>query len=218
MNLYLQYHERHVARAREGNINLLFLGDSITEYWETEGLATWRKFYAPLGAAQFGIHGDVIKTLHWRIQRGELNISLPHPRVVVLMIGSNNAAAACEPAQLAAKAVEFSESIGKIIATLLAKLPATKVLLCGVLPSGQSATDNAPRLMQAELNQRLRNFDDGQRVRFLDLTSRFLQPDGGISADIMPDFLHPSAQGYAIWAEAMNPLLNEMMGGVAATG
>jgi beta-glucosidase len=61
------------------------------------------------------------------------------------------------------------------------------------------------------INRSLAALDDGDRIRYLDLAPRFLSPGGTLHPSIMPDALHLTAQGYRIWAEAMAPLLKEMM-------
>ena len=55
--------------------------------------------------------------------------------------------------------------------------------------------------------------DDGNHVRFLDIGAKFLVSDGKINPALLPEGIHPSAAGYAVQADAMQPLLNDMLGG-----
>ena len=194
-------HDDFVAQAREGGIDLLFLGDSITEGWAGKGKDVWAERYAKLNAANFGIGGDRTQHVLWRIENGELeNIK---PKVVVLMIGTNNAGADTGE--------EIASGVTKIVQTVRDKTGA-KVLLLGVFPRGENAEKAAaPRAVIAKVNEIISKLDDGKNVRYLDLSDKFYEPDKSISKDIMPDYLHPNARGYQIWADGMQRLLDEMM-------
>jgi lysophospholipase L1-like esterase len=48
-------------------------------------------------------------------------------------------------------------------------------------------------------------------VKFMDIGSKLLGPDGTLSRDIMPDLLHPNEKGYQIWADAMEGILVPML-------
>ncbi len=201
---FMKMHDRFVEQAKAGNIDLLFLGDSITEGWAKSGKDVWKDKYASMKAANFGIGGDKTQHVLWRIDNGELeNI---HPKVCVLMIGTNNIGS--NPVPQIAKGVE------EIVQTVRDKTGA-KVLLLGVFPRGKSPDapkDAAARKGVAGINEIIAKLDDGKNVRYLDIGDKFLQPDKTISQDIMRDYLHPTAKGYVIWADAMGPLLKEMMG------
>ena len=104
-----------------------------------------------------------------------------------------------------------------------AKLPEAKVLLLAIFPRGprknqqgvvtEVAAADAKKRMDVitEANTELAKFDDGRNVRFLDINARFLGDDGKIPSIIMPDQLHPNAAGYQLWADAMQPVLSELM-------
>jgi beta-glucosidase len=195
-------HSEFLFRNSQGPVGLLFLGDSITDFWPRKGEWSWLKF-APYEPANFGISGDRTESVLWRITNGELDGI--NPRVTVIMIGTNNIGAfRDEKPEWAAAGVK------KIVDTVHQKLPHTKVLLLGVFPRGFAAND-PKRLAVAEINKTLATFDDGAKTRYLDITKAFLAPDGTLSKDIMPDGLHPNAHGYDLWYQAMHPLLEEMM-------
>ncbi len=91
------------------------------------------------------------------------------------------------------------------------KLPKTRILVLAILPRGeQPGTPDREEI--ATTNRLLAHLDDGRRVRVLDVGSRLLEPDGRISPETMADFLHPTPRGFRVIAEAMAPLLEEMVG------
>ncbi|MGD0463879.1 MAG: GDSL-type esterase/lipase family protein [Tepidisphaeraceae bacterium] len=195
-------HEEFLQRRSQGKIGVLFLGDSITEGWNWWGKTVWPKYYPQLDAANFGIGGDQTQHVLWRIENGELDgIS---PKVVVLLIGTNN---------IGYPADEILKADEKIVQEIREKLPQTKLLIMGIFPRADKRAGSPP-LMQAKIkkvNQGLATLDDGDKTRFLDIGEKFLDADGNIPREIMADSLHPTTKGYQIWADAMNPLLNEML-------
>jgi len=203
---FYELHAQHLKRAKQP-MQLLFLGDSITEGW-TKAPAVWQANYEKYQAANFGIGGDRTEHVIWRIEDGVLKGV--KPKVVVLMIGTNNSGEHTG-AQIAA-------ADQKIVGLIRAHIPEAKVLLLAIFPRGprknaNGAPDDSAQRMQAihEANAILAKLDDGKNVRFLDIGAKFLGADGKIPDSIMPDQLHPNATGYQIWADAMRPLLEEMM-------
>jgi lysophospholipase L1-like esterase len=191
------------AQAKKGGVDVLFFGDSITERWAGDGGEIWRARYAPLKAANFGIGGDTTQNLLWRLANGELEgLS---PKVVVLLIGTNNLGLRGDAPQDVARGVKT------IVADLRRRFPAAKIILLGLLPRGEKA-DDPFRASIRTINKRLTKLDDGKILRYLDIGPKLLEADGSLSKDMMPDFLHIGARGYAIWADAMDPLLRELSG------
>jgi beta-glucosidase len=205
---FLRRHESFLARAKAGPIGLLFLGDSITDNWRTRAPDLFAQAYGQYQPANFGIGGDTTQNVIWRIEHGELDGI--HPKVVVLMIGTNNAGANTGAEIFAADA--------KIVRLIQDRIPGTKVLLLAIFPRGprknrDGTIDNYQRRMVDILaaNRLLATLDDGRTVRYLDIGAKFFGPDGQIPATIMSDHLHPTLAGYHIWVDAMQPLLTEMM-------
>jgi lysophospholipase L1-like esterase len=209
---FFELHDKFLTRAKSGPIGVLFLGDSITEGWG-KAPHIWDYYYGKLQPANFGIGGDQTQHVIWRIENGELDGI--HPKVVVLMIGTNNSDGNTGE--------EIAAADKKIIEMIRAKIPETKVLLLAIFPRDarrnpeglitDAAIANAAKRMAAidRANALLAKFDDGVNVRFLDIGEIFLGRDGKIPWTIMPDQLHPTAAGYQLWAEAMQPLLTEML-------
>jgi beta-glucosidase len=203
---FLTFHESFLARDKAGPIGLLFLGDSITNHWRIAP-DIWKKYFGQFQAVNFGISGDTTQNVIWRIENGELDGI--HPRVVVLMIGTNNSGTNT--------AAEIFAADKKIVDLIRAKIPTTKVLLLAIFPRGPRQRDGSgPNYEQRmavlnPVNRQLATLDDGTNVRFLDIGPKFRGPDGKIPDAIMADQVHPTVAGYQIWADAMQPLLLQMM-------
>jgi lysophospholipase L1-like esterase len=203
---FFKMHEAFLQRGKEGPIGLLFIGDSITAGW-IKAPQVWEKFYGKYQAANFGIGGDRTEHVLWRIENGELDGI--KPKVVVVMIGTNNSGTHT--------AEQITAADRKIVEEIRQKLPESKILLLAIFPRGprkgsDGTMDTGEERMKKinAVNVELAKLDDGKMVRFLNINEKFLV-DGKIPDDVMPDHLHPNAKGYEIWAEAMNPLLEEMM-------
>lgn len=206
---FLELHQSFLARAKAGPVGLLFLGDSITYQWQRHA-AVWDRYFGKYQPANFGIGGDQTQHVIWRIENGELDgIS---PRAAVLLIGTNNSASHTADEIFAAQT--------KIVRLIRAKLPQTKVLVLAIFPRGPRHPDKngVPRddgvtrmAVIDKVNALLPTLDDGVNVRVLNINHVFPGPDGKLPSEIMPDQLHLSERGYVLWAEAMQPLLSEML-------
>lgn len=180
---------------------LLFLGDSITQGWESTGLDTWKKHYAPLGALNLGFSGDRTEHLLWRVKYGDLGKL--RPKAAVLLIGTNNTGHLQRPAD------ETVSGIKAVIGEFQHNLPDTPLVLLSVFPRGETPADPLRRLND-EINAKAAALADGARVIRLDLSRAFLNPDGTLSREVMPDLLHLSPAAYARWADALAPTLRTL--------
>ena len=200
-------HEGFVAQAKQGGIDILFMGDSITDFWRNRGSNVWNQYYAPRHAANFGISGDRTQHVLWRLDNGELDGI--KPKVVVLMIGTNNTGKENDHKTPRNTVPEVAEGVQAVVNDIRAKLPDSKILLLAIFPRG--TPDNPQRAQVALVNTVIARLDDGKMVKYLDIDPKFLEADGTLSKNIMPDLLHPDERGYQIWAAAMEPTLNEML-------
>ncbi len=200
-------HEGFVQEAQKGGVDILFMGDSITDAWRNRGVNVWNQYYAPRHAANFGISGDRTQHVLWRMDHGELDGI--HPKVVVLMIGTNNTGKEDNHKTPRNTVPEVAEGVQAVVNDIRARLPDSKILLLAIFPRG-TLTD-AQRTQVALINTLIAKLDDGKMVKFLDIGSNFLEFDGTLPRSIMPDLLHPNAKGYQIWADAMEPALDEML-------
>jgi lysophospholipase L1-like esterase len=215
---WMRRHDGFVEIARKGGIDVLFLGDSITDFWRREqtgmtggtvgGKKVWDREFAPLKAANFGISGDRTQHVLWRLENGELDGL--KPKVVVLMIGTNNLGFERDNVTPRNTPAQAAEGVKDIVKVLRAKLPKTKILVLAVFPRAERPDDPLRKQVKA-INPIIAKLDDGKNVRFLDIGQKFLAPDGTMPKDIMPDFLHPGEKGYEIWAAAIKEPLGQML-------
>ena len=196
-------HEHSLASIRQGEVDLLLIGDSITQGWVDEGRRIWDAYYGRRRAVNLGFNGDRTEHVLWRLDHGEIEGIAP--KLVVVMIGTNNTGTRHDPPE------ETAAGIQAILTTLRTRLPVTKILLLGVFPRSASADDPLRRL-NAAINDRLRHYADNQQVFFLDLSRRFLDDWGRLSQDLMPDYLHPSERGYQVWADGMEDVIRKLLG------
>jgi lysophospholipase L1-like esterase len=193
-------HEAFLAIARAGNIDLLFVGDSITDWWARAGQAVWTQTFASLKPANFGIAGDTTQGVLWRMQNGELEGF--KAKLIVLMLGTNNINR--NPND------DIVEGNRLIVEEFKKRQPQAKVLVLGIFP--RSAQPTSPfRGAIKEINDKLSKFADGRQVFYMDIGDKFLAADGTLPADVMPDGLHPNEKGYQIWADAIGARVKELM-------
>ncbi len=194
--------ERRTLMAAGRQPQVVFVGDSITQGWETAGRPVWDEYYKPYHALDLGFGGDRTENVLWRLQHGEVDgLS---PKVVVLMIGTNNTGHRQEdPATTAA-------GIARLVEELRQRMPGASVLLLAVFPR-EERPDAPLRRINDQVNARIAALADGRHVFFLDIGKDMTGPDGSLSRSFMPDLLHPNEAGYRIWARSMQPTLQKLM-------
>ncbi|HEX5686135.1 MAG TPA: GDSL-type esterase/lipase family protein [Ideonella sp.] len=193
----LQEKNRLVAAGTPPEV--VFIGDSITQGWENEGRAVWQRHFARQALA-LGFGGDRTENVLWRLQNGEVDGITP--KVAVLMIGTNNAGMRT-PESTAA-------GVKHLLRELRQRLPSTQVLLLAIFPRGEKPDDHL-RGVNDRVNKLIAGYADGRSVHYLDISAALLNPDGSLSKDVMPDLLHLSEKGYAIWQRAMVPTLQRLL-------
>jgi lysophospholipase L1-like esterase len=198
------------ALSKTSDAQLVFLGDSITQLWEADdaGKKVWEKYWAPLKAANFGISGDRTEHVLWRLNHG--NLAGMRPKLIVLMIGTNNAGQQEEEPNYKCSPQQTAQGIQAILEKLKTVCPTAKVLLLAIFPRGEEDTDKV-RLQNDKVNAIISTFADGKRVHFMDIGSKFMKPNGDLSVVNMPDMLHLSTEGYSIWATAIKEKVSELM-------
>lgn len=193
-------HERCVEMTRKGGIDVVFLGDSITQGWE--GQKAWDRDLAPLKAGNFGFSGDRTEHVLWRLEHGEI-LGL-NPKAIVIMIGTNNVGHGSSNSEQAA------QGVGAIVKKLREGLPNAKILLLGVFPRGEQPNDPL-RLAVGDITKRISALNDGKHVFFKDIGPAFVRIDGTLRTLLMPDRLHLNEAGYEIWAKAILPDLKALL-------
>lgn len=207
LDWWLPRHEQKRQEARDllaaGKApQLVFIGDSITQGWEKEGREVWARHYALHHALNLGFGGDRTENVLWRLQHGALDGLAP--KVVVLMVGTNNAGHRAENPETTAAGIR------RLVDEIRQRLPATQVLLLAVFPREEQPTGSLRRIND-RVNQIIRGYADGRNVHFLNLNAALANADGTLSRDVMPDLLHLSDKGYALWQRAMDPVLAPLL-------
>lgn len=199
-----RHKEKLAALKKQKQVDLLFVGDSITHGFEGGGKAVWEKYYAPRNAFNIGFSGDRTEHVIWRIQNG--TVEGINPKLSVIMIGTNNTGhRKDDPKHTAA-------GIKKIIEELQSRFKDSKILLLAVFPRDEKP-DGTYRKINDGVNAIIKDYaNEESGVYFLDIGDKFLDADGTLPKSIMPDRLHPNAKGYEIWAEAIEPTIKKLMG------
>jgi lysophospholipase L1-like esterase len=190
------------AAAAHRPIDLVFIGDSITEHWETDGKAVWARHYARYNALDLGFGGDQTENVLWRLQHGEIDGF--RPKVAVVMIGTNNTGHRQEDPRTTAAGVR------RILDEIRSRQPDTRILLLAVFPRDEQPTSPLRRLND-RVNAIISGYADGRHIVFLDIGAALTNADGTLSREVMPDLLHPGEKGYDIWARQMEPTLLQLL-------
>jgi lysophospholipase L1-like esterase len=203
-------HEQLLEKARKGRIDVYFVGDSITRRWGAtdypDFLANWKKNFHGWNAANFGWGGDTVQNVLWRLHNGELD--KVNPKVIVVMAGTNNIGATV-PGGDEAKVADIAKGLKATLDVCREKAPDAVVILMGITPRN----DNPAALATInQVNERVARFADGKKVRYLSINDKLANKEGKFLEGMSPDRLHLSAKGYQVWADALKPLLTELLG------
>ena len=202
-------HQEILALNKPGAIqaDVILVGDSITHFWGGEpkasrlnGRESWAKYIAPHHPLNLGFGWDRTENVLWRLQHGE--IAGLKPKAFVVLIGTNNLSSGVGQIQTVPETVEGIEAV---CLELRKRAPGAKILLLGILPRQErpDATRNKVADANKILKDRAAKFSDA----YIDLTVKYLAPDGRITKDIMGDFLHPTDKGYEIMGAAIDAQL-----------
>ena len=195
-------HEGFVEIAKQGNIDLLLHGDSITDWWVQgdANKAVFDKYFGAIRTANFAVAGDTTQGVLWGLRNGEGQGF--QPKAIMLMIGTNNAGGNTGP--------EIAEGVGAVVLEMRKNFPNAKILLLAIFPRGRPGDPVRDKI--AEANQIIKRLDDQRHVFYWDIGPKFLDSEGVFLPDTFrPDNLHPIAKGYEIWGEAVKDKLAELM-------
>ena len=201
-------HAQLIEKAKKGGIDLYFEGDSITRRWGAldypELLANWKQNFFGWNAADFGWGADQVQNILWRLENGELDGV--NPKVVVLLGGTNNVGNR-------ATADEVTRGLEEIVRVIQAKAPAATIILMGIFPRNDKM-EYMPTI--ESINANLAKMADGRKVRYLNINDKLASADGKLFDGMTKDKLHPTAKAYQLWADALKPVLTELLGPPAA--
>jgi N-acetylglucosamine-6-sulfatase len=200
---WLAAHQKFCQIATQRTTKIIFIGDSITDYWRTVGVRTWDREFAPIGAVNFGIAGDETQHVLWRLRQSDLQGS--EAGLAVLLIGSNNLGVHPDhtPEQVA-------EAIGLSVREFQQRVPGIKVLVLGILPRGEGDAEHPLRHRITAANKLIARLADDKSVYYMDLTPVFTLPDGRVNRTLVPDSVHPGPEGYVAFAKAIKPTIEKL--------
>jgi lysophospholipase L1-like esterase len=206
-------HEQLLEKARKGGIDVYFEGDSITRRWGTSDeqykafLENWRQNFFGWNAANFGWGGDTTQNILWRLQNGELDNL--HPKIIVLMAGTNNVGKLPPQANDDPRVAEISRGIKAILDLCRQKAPKATIVLMGITPRNDNL---AVMPIINQINERIAKYADGKKLRYLNINDRLADQDGKLFEGMAIDGLHLDVKGYQVWADALKPIFREVLG------
>ena len=201
----MQRHAEKMRTVANGGAKVVFIGDSITHYWENHGKAQLAKYFSEgdMTMLDLGISADRTEHVLWRIDEGK-ELDGYEAKCILLMIGTNNTGHF--PIEKEAPG-DTILGIREILKTIRAKQPKATIVLTAIFPRGATA-DDSQRLRNEIVNREIQKFCDGKTIFWCDFNDQFLTVDGKLSPDVFPDRLHPNALGYEIWYSAVKPYID----------
>lgn len=210
-------HEQLLAKARQGRIDVYFEGDSITRRWGAtdypELLENWKKNFFGWNAADFGWGADRVENILWRLENGELDDV--NPKVFVLLAGTNNVGSRVPPEGVERAAANVTKGLEAVVRVVESKAPNAVIILMGIFPRN----DNLAVMPEiGRINASLAGMADGRKIRYLNINGQLADHDGNLRDGMMNDRdkLHPLLKGYQVWADALKPVLTELLGAPAS--
>jgi len=205
----MKRHEGKLSEIKKnGGAPVVFIGDSITHFWETTGKAEWARYFSsgPRRAIDLGTSADRTEHVLWRLTEGH-ELEGYEVKCVVLMIGTNNTGHFPfdkEPP------IDTIMGVKRILDVIRNRQPKARIILTSIFPRGADAKDPC-RLRNDVVNKEIATFADGKTVIWCDFSDKFLDSEGRLSRELFPDLLHPNARGYEIWASSVIPLIDQVL-------
>jgi lysophospholipase L1-like esterase len=209
----LTAHAQLLEKVKKGGIDVYFEGDSITRRWGAtdypDFLANWNQNFFGWNAADFGWGADTIQNILWRLDNGELEGV--NPKIVVLLAGTNNVGNRAPAGGDEGKVADITRGLQAILRVMQTKAPGATIVVTGIFPRN----DNMAVMPTIDkINANLAKLADGKRLRYLNVNEKLADRDGKLFDGMMnaADKLHPTVNGYQVWADALKPILTELLG------
>ncbi len=205
-------HQQLLAKRKQGRIDVYFEGDSITRRWGATDypdlLANWRRNFSGWNAADFGWGADRVENILWRLENGELDGV--HPKVIVLLAGTNNVGNIEPPEGVEARVADVTRGLAAVVRLMQAKAPDATIILTAIFPRN----DNIAVMPVIDgINANLAHLATGGKIRYLNVNQQLAGDNGKLFDGMMNrDQLHPTLNGYQVWADALKPILKELLG------
>jgi lysophospholipase L1-like esterase len=193
---HITKHNKILRMKDEYDIQLVFLGDSLTRRWE-DNIDLWNMYFSTYGAVNFGVGGDCLENIKWRIMNGELDGI--NPKVIIVLAGTNNLDKDSDE--------KIVSGIQEILEIIQQKLKNTKVVILGLLPRNFDGTGINYTQKIGKINRQLDTLYADTEISFRDIGAALLNEQGMVSETIMPDGLHLNGNGY----ELIGPMLREII-------
>lgn len=208
-------HRQLLAKARQGKIDLYFVGDSITRRWGctdpqyADLMDNWRANFHGWNAANFGWGSDRTEHILWRLENGELDGV--HPKVIVVLAGTNNLG----PQHCAegADGADVAAGVQAIVEVCRLKAPRAKIIVTGLFP--RNDLPGAAAVIE-RINATLTELADGHAVHYLNVNRELSDDRGQFRPEMTTDGVHLTVVGYQAWADGLRPLLEAFLGPRAA--
>jgi lysophospholipase L1-like esterase len=205
-------HEQLLEKARRGRVDVYFVGDSITRRWGAtdypQFLAHWKATFSGWNAGNFGWGADGTQHILWRLENGELDGV--NPKAIVILAGTNNIGRMpAAPADRDAKIAAITRGLKAIVDRCRQKAPGATIVLTAIFPRNDNMAV-VPEI--AAVNANLAALADGRTIRFLNVNDKLAAADGTLFDGMFGDRLHPTVQGYQVWADGLKPILTELLG------
>ncbi|UCD49017.1 MAG: hypothetical protein JSW27_15960 [Phycisphaerales bacterium] len=208
-------HAQLLEKARQGRIDVYFEGDSIMRRWGAldypELLANWKENFFGWNAADFAWGGDTVQNILWRLENGELDDV--HPKVIVLQAGTNNIGKRPSRGDNDPRIAEVTAGIEAILDVFRAKAPEATIILTGIFPRNDNAGDPTGVMPVIDsINENLAGLADGKKIRYIHINDKLADADGKLREGMTVDGLHLARKGCQVWADALKPILTELLG------
>ncbi len=205
-------HAQLLEKAKKGGIDVYFEGDSIARRWGAtdypEFLANWNETFHGWNAADFGWGADALENILWRLEHGELDGI--NPKVVVLLAGTNNIGDKTATGSEEERAEDILKGFKAILHVIQAKAPGAVIILTAIFPRNDNMA-YVPLIYKVD--ERLPQLADGKKILFLNINDKLADKDGKLYEGLMmSDHIHPVLKGYQVWAEALKPILTQLLG------
>ncbi len=208
-------HAQLLEKAGKGGIDVYFEGDSITRRWGATDypafLANWKQNFFGWNATDFGWGGDSTQNILWRLENGELDDV--HPKVIILLAGTNNVGSAPSRGDDDPRIADVTKGLKAILDLCRKKAPEATIIVMGITPRNDSP-GNPTGVMPviARINENIAKFADGKKIRYVNINDKLADADGKLHDGMTVDRLHLSLKGYQVWADALKPILTELLG------
>jgi lysophospholipase L1-like esterase len=204
------WYDRHAEKCRQAEsscYDLIFIGDSITHFWEElRGPETWKKYFGSRNVLNIGFGWDRTQNVLWRLANGEFKNQ--KPKLLVLNIGTNNLTG---NRVRGSTSEEIAEAIEAICAFIHRQSPGTKILIMNIFPRGMKSEELYQKIIttNAIVNERMKG---RANIELMDIGRKFLDDKGDVNRDFLSDGTHPNEKGYQVWAESIEPVVKRVLG------